>query len=197
MNNGFSQLKMYFKSKVSFTEKELELIDEYFEVRWFRKKDFLLESGKICDFIGYIDKGIIRHFHIKEVVENTCDISFEEYWVTDLQSFVTNNHSVMNLQALEDTTVFVISKKNLPALYEMCCKYETFGRLVTEEVAQRATDIAMSLSADKPEERFIKLMKKQPALFQRVPQKHIANLLGIKPESLSRIRKRILNKSKY
>ena len=192
----FTSLKIYFKSKVPLTEKELELVDEYFEVKKIKKKHFLLESGKVCDFIAYIEKGAIRHFHIKDGEENTCDISFEEYWVTDFQSFTNGNHSAMNLQALEETTAFIISKQDLYKLYKACNKYETFGRLMAEQVAHRATGMAMSLSSDKPEERFIKLIKAQPELFQRVPQKQIANLLGIKPESLSRIRKRLLAKPK-
>jgi CRP-like cAMP-binding protein len=93
----------------------------------------------------------------------------------------------MNLQALENTTVFLIKKPNLINLYEECSKYETFGRLMAEQVAQRATEIAMSLSSDKPEERFQNLLKKQSDLFQRVPQKYIANFLVVSPESLSRI----------
>ena len=67
---------------------------------------------------------------------------------------------------------------------------------MAENVAQRATEIAMSLSSDKPEERFVSLLKKQPNLFQRIPQKYIANFLGISPESLSRIRNRVLDKEK-
>lgn len=67
---------------------------------------------------------------------------------------------------------------------------------MAEQVAQRATEIAMSLSSDKPEERFTKLLNSNPDLFQRVPQKYIANFLGISPESLSRIQKRILIKQK-
>ena len=102
----------------------------------------------------------------------------------------------MNLQAMEDTIVFIIRKENLYKLYKECYKYETFGRIMAEQVAQRATEIAMSLSSDKPEERFQNLLKKQPDLFQRVPQKYIANFLGISPESLSRIRSRVLSKQK-
>ncbi len=102
----------------------------------------------------------------------------------------------MNLQAMEETTVFIIRKQNLYNLYTACNKYETFGRLMVERVVQRATEIAMSLSSDKPEERFQNLIKNQPDLFQRIPQKHIANFLGISPESLSRIRNRISHKHK-
>ena len=192
----YERLKLYCKTKVALTEKELKLIDSYFELIEIKKKDFLLQDGKICNFIGFIANGSIRHFHIKDGVEKTCDISFENSWVTDFQSFTHNTSCIMNLQAMENTKVFIIKKENLYKLYNECSKYETFGRLMAEQVAQRATEIAMSLSSDKPEERFQNLIKNQADLFQRVPQKYIANFLGISPESLSRIRNRIFKKTK-
>ncbi|WP_316635964.1 Crp/Fnr family transcriptional regulator [uncultured Flavobacterium sp.] len=192
----FDRLKIYCKTTVPLTDNELKLIDTYFEVKKIKKKDFLLQDGIVCNFIGFIAQGTIRHFHIKEGVEKTCDISFENSWVTDFKSFTNNTSCIMNLQAMEDTTVFVIRKEPLYKLYTECSKYETFGRLMAEQVAQRATEIAMSLSSDKPEERFENLIKKQPDLFQRVPQKYIAAFLGVSPESLSRIRNRIFKKSK-
>jgi CRP-like cAMP-binding protein len=192
----YDRLKKYCQQVVSLTDKELALIDTYFEERLVKKKDYLLQDGKVCNFIAFIAEGSIRHFHVKDGVEKTCDVSFENSWVTDFQSFTYNTSSIMNLQAMEDTTMFLIRKENLYKLYTECNKYETFGRLMAEQVAQRATEIAMSLSSDKPEERFQNLIKKQPDLFQRVPQKYIANFLGISPESLSRIRSRILAKHK-
>jgi len=192
----FHRLKKYCTTIVTLTDSELKLIDTYFEVKDLKKKDFLLQDGKVCNFIGFIANGTIRHFHIKDGVEKTCDISFENSWVTDFQSFTHSTSCIMNLQAMTDTTVFIIKKENLFKLYNECNKFETFGRLMAEQVAQRATEIAMSLSADKPEERFQNLLKKQPDLFQRVPQKYIANFLGISPESLSRIQKRIHTKLK-
>ncbi len=192
----FNRLKKYCSTIVQLTDSELKLIDTYFEAKELKKKDFLLQDGKVCNFIGFIANGTIRHFHIKDGIEKTCDISFENSWVTDFKSFTHNTSCIMNLQAMTDTTVFIIKKENLYTLYNECNKYETFGRLMAEEVAQRATEIAMSLSSDKPEERFQNLLKKQPDLFQRIPQKYIANFLGVSPESLSRIQKRIHTKIK-
>lgn len=192
----FDRLKVYCKTIIPLTDEELRLVDTYFEVKSLNKKDFLLQFGKVCNFIGFIVEGTIRHFHIKEGIEKTCYISFENSWVSDFQSFTYDTACIMNLQAMEDTTVFLIRKENLYKLYTECSKYETFGRLMAEKVAQRATEIAMSLSSDKPEERFQNLIKKQPDLFQRVPQKYIASFLGVSPESLSRIRNRIHKKQK-
>ena len=188
------RLKEYCKAIVPLTDNELTLIDKYFEIDHVDKKDFLLTTGKTCNFIAFISEGAVRHFHIKSGVERTCDISFENSWVTDFQSFTSGAPCIMNLQALENTTIFLITKKNLVELYEKCVKYETFGRLMAEQVAQRATEIAMSLSSDKPEERYLNLIENHPDIFQRVQQKYIANFLGISPESLSRIRNRIVRK---
>ncbi len=181
---------------VAFSNEELNLIDHYFEPIELKKKEFLLQNGTVCNNIGFIAAGSIRHFHIKDGIEKTCDISFENAWVTDFQSFTSGTPAIMNLQAMENALVFIIKKEQLYKLYRECSKYETFGRLMAEQVAQRATEIAMSLSADKPEERFQNLIIKQPDLFQRVPQKYIANFLGVSPESLSRIRNRIFKKLK-
>jgi len=192
----FNKLKQYCEQTVPLLDTELDLIDNYFEEKTLKKKAFLLQDDKVCDFIAFISEGSIRHFHIKDGAEKTCDISFDNSWVTDFQSFTYDTVAKMNLQAMEVTKVFVIKKQNLYNLYKECSKYETFGRLMAEQVAMRATEIAMSLSSDKPEERFQNLIKKQPDLFQRVPQKYIANFLGVSPESLSRIRNRIFHKSK-
>jgi CRP-like cAMP-binding protein len=192
----YDQLKKYCSQIVPLLDRELDLIDRCFEEKKVKKKDFLLQDNKVCDFIAFIAIGSIRHFHIKDGVEKTCDISFESSWVTDFQSFNSGTAGRMNLQAMEETTVFLIKKQNLHNLYKECGKYETFGRLMAEQVAQRATEIAMSLSSDKPEERFQNLIKSQPDLFQRIPQKYIANFLGVSPESLSRIRNRIFHKKK-
>ncbi len=192
----YAPLKLYCQALVNLTEAELSLIDTYFETKTVKKKEYLLQDGKVCNFIGFIAEGAIRHFHVKNGEEKTCDISFENSWVTDFQSFTHNTPGIMNLQTMETTTLNIIKKENLYKLYAQCAVYETFGRLMAEQVAQRATEIAMSLSSDKPEERFQNLLKNQPSILQRVPQKYIANFLGIGAESLSRIRSRIISKEK-
>ncbi|AHM60709.1 Crp/Fnr family transcriptional regulator [Flammeovirgaceae bacterium 311] len=192
----FDTLKDYCRQTIPFTDKELELIEAYFEPKTLEKKELLLENGNSCNFIAFIVEGAIRHYHIKDGAEKTCDISLENTWVTDFQSFTNGSPCVLNLETVNKTTVLTIRRQNLSHLYQVCPKYETFGRIMAERVAQRATKIAMSLSSDRPEERFQKLIREQPGLLQRVPQKYLASLIGVSPESLSRIRRRILQKSK-
>lgn len=189
-----SSLKKYCKILTDLTEDELLLIDKYFMPQTIERKKYLLEEGEICRFIAFIVKGSVRHFHIKDGEEKTCDISLENSFITEFSSFTYEVPSNINFQALENSELLVISKQNLFKLYDECRKYETVGRLMAEKVAFRATEIAMSLSSDKPETRYKNLLAHQPELFQRVRQKYIANFLGITPESLSRIRKRIYTK---
>ena len=109
----FDKLKKYCKQTVPLSDTELDLIDKYFEEKTLEKKEFLLQDNKVCNFIAFIAKGSVRHFHVKDGVEKTCDISFENSWVTDFQSLSYDTLGKMNLQTMEDTTVFSIKKQNL------------------------------------------------------------------------------------
>ena len=76
----YSKLKIYCSQAVPLNNEELELIDIYFECRKLKKKEYLLIDGRVCNFIAFIANGSIRHFHIKDGIEKTCDISFENFW---------------------------------------------------------------------------------------------------------------------
>lgn len=192
----FDNLKAYIKQVVSIDEEAIAAVDTYFQRVDLKKKEYLLHADQICDFVGYVDAGIIRHYHVKDGNELTCDLSLNDAWVADFESFTTGGQSKMYLQAMVPTTVYVIRKSSLEELYQSYPIYQVFGRKMSEMVANRSTNIALSLTADKPLERYEKLLKSQPELFEKVPQKYIANFLGLSPESVSRIRKRIIERDK-
>lgn len=180
---------------VNFTQHEKEVIVSSFKPLELKRKEFLLTEGKKCNFIAFVKSGIIRHFHVKDGIEITCDITLPLSFITDFKSFLQDIPSTYNFQVLKNADLLIISKKELLQLYEQNKNFETLGRIMAEQVAQRTIDIAMSLASDKPEERVNKLIVQRPDLFQEVPQRYLANLLGISPESLSRIRARKPKKS--
>ncbi len=182
----------YCQSLVAFSESEIATIKDYFITSTINKKDYLLQENEVCDFIAFIEEGSIRHFHIKDGNQITCDLSLDNNFITEFSSFNNGSKSYISFQALEDTKLHIIKKNKLSELYKINPKYEILGRKIAEKVAMRNTDIAMSLASSKPETRYKELLKENPEIFQRVQQKYIANFLGITPESLSRIRKRIL-----
>lgn len=170
----------------------MEVLCNHFSELTVAKKAFLLNDMEVCKYIYFVVKGCIRHFHVKEGEEITCDISLENTFITEFNSFNSGENSQIAFQALEHSEVLKIDKEKLHALYSSNPKYEELGRKVTEKVVTRTSNIAMSLASDKPETRYKKLMEEKPEIFLRVQQKYIANILGVKAESLSRIRKRVL-----
>ena len=180
----------YCSKFIQFTELDKEAIELSFKPIKLKRKDFLLKEGMVCDFVAFLNSGVIRHFHIKDGNEITCDITLHSNFITDFKSLTQNVPSSYNFQILKDAELVVIKKNDLFRLYSENRNIESFGRIMAEQVAQRTIDIAMSLSSERPEERVKKLIKQRPDLFQEVPQRYLANLLGISPESLSRIRAR-------
>lgn len=188
-------LKSSFNQVLKFSESELNAIINEFSEKKIEKKEFLLKEAQVCDFVGFIIEGTMRHYHIHNGVEKTCFISFENEWISDMPSFSTETKSGKNFQALQASTLLIIKRKNLYELYEKYPKLESFVRIMVERLANMAIKTAMSLASLTPEERYTDLLKQRPDIFQRVPQKYIANILGVQPESLSRIRKRVYSKS--
>jgi CRP-like cAMP-binding protein len=180
----------YCSKFIELTEFDKEAIELNFKPIQIKRKDFLLKAGVVCDFVAYLNSGVIRHYHIKDGNEITCDITLSNNFITDFKSLTQDIPSNYNFQLLKEAELLIINKKDLFELYNVNKNIQSFGRIMAEQVALRTIDIAMSLSSDKPEERVDKLIKQRPDLFQEVPQRYLANLLGISPESLSRIRAR-------
>jgi CRP-like cAMP-binding protein len=186
----YENLISYCSSFIPLTASDKEAIEFNFKPVTIKRNDFLLKEGNVCDFIAFVNSGVIRHYHLKDGKEITCDISLKNSFITDYKSFTQGVSSNYNFQILKDAELFLIKKKELMVLYNNHQNIESLGRIMAEQVALRTIEIAMSLSSDKPQERVEKFIIQRPELFQEVPQRYLANLLGISPESLSRIRAR-------
>jgi CRP-like cAMP-binding protein len=186
----YENLIKYCKSFVEIDEASEEDLQSNFLPKKINKKEFLLKEGKICNMVAYVDKGTMRIFHTIDGNELTCDIILENSFVTDFKSLNNGEASAINIQAIDDCELLIIDKFDLIKLYDTNKHIERLGRIMAEKIAIRTIEIAASLSFDKPEMRFKKLLSTQPELFQKVPQKYLANILGISPESLSKIKAR-------
>ena len=186
----FENLINYCSSFILLSAIDKEALALNFKHTTIKRNDFLLKEGKVCDFIAFVNSGVIRHYHLKDGKEITCDVTLKNSFITDFRSFTQGIPSEYNFQILKNAELFIIKKRELLELYNNNKNIETLGRIMAEQVALRMIDTAMSLSSDKPQERVEKLILQRPDLFQEVPQRYLANLLGISPESLSRIRAR-------
>jgi CRP-like cAMP-binding protein len=181
-----------FNEKVSLTLEEQEKIKAYLTPKKLRKKQYLLQEGDVCKVIAFVEKGALREYSIDETgTEHIVQFALEGWTISDLYSFLTGEPAIYNIDALEDSELVLITKSAHEELLRTVRTYETYMRLQITgayiAMQRRLTAIA-SLSI---EERYKNLTTLYPNIVQRVPQHMIASYMGLTPETLSRVRRKI------
>ena len=177
------------KSSVTLSEDERNLIISKLKPKKLRKKQYFLQEGDVCKYMGFIVKGATRMFAVDEKGhEHILHFGLEEWWVGDYESFYLLTPSKYYVEALEEVDMILITNEQLqefgrtiPAIAAMLNSLNQ-GATIANNKRMRA---AISLTA---EERYDDLTKTYPHFLQRFPQNMIASYLGISPETLSRIR---------
>jgi CRP-like cAMP-binding protein len=179
------------KSIIDLTPKEVDHINQLFKKKELKKGDFFLAEGQVCKQVGFIVKGLIRYYINHDGEEKTYAFAEENNFVCNYESFLPQTPSTKIIQALEDCEMLVISLADLQIFYKSIAQGERFGRLVIGQVFIQLLQDLSSFYTDTPEYRYEKFVKEHPGLQQRISQYHIASYVGVKPQSLSRIRRRI------
>ncbi len=157
-----------------------------------KRDEYLLAEGQGCDFIGFVNTGVLIYFKTKESGDEvTTDFAFEGDWVNINLSRLANVPSTLSIRAIEECEVVMLKQKDLNDLYQRIPKLERLGRILTEQAYINIVDQTVELQIHSAKERYENLLKRHPKLLQKVPLYHIANYLGIAPKSLSRIRKEL------
>jgi len=181
-----------FNEKVTLTAQEQEIITTYLTPKKLRKKQYLLQEGDVCKYIAFVEKGVLRAYSVDENGgENIIQFALEGWTISDLYSFLTNEPATYNIDALEDAELVLISKSAHEELLKTMPKYETYTRLQITGAylaMQKRLTAIFSLSL---EERYTNLTELYPDIVQRVPQHMLASYMGLTPETLSRVRKKI------
>ncbi len=162
--------------------------------RTYKKRELFIAEGKICREIGFVITGSFRCHKVIEGIEVTTYFSFDQEWISAYTSFLRKAPSFIAIEAMEDSEVLVLAYDDLQYLYNHYVSFERFGRLIAEYLVGCLDDRMHSLLLKTPEERYLKTLTENSKYFERVPQHYIASYLGIAPESLSRIRKRVMHK---
>lgn len=170
---------------------EEDIVTSLFKEKTYKKGEFVLADGQICKHAGFIARGLIRYYINHDGEEKTYEFGQENNFVCNYESFLPQTPSTKIIQALEDCEMLQISYTDLQLFYQSVQGAERFGRVVIEQVFVQLLQALSSLYTDTPENRYKRLLKEHPDLQQRVSQYHIASYVGVKPQSLSRIRKRI------
>jgi len=173
----------------TFSTEEIDHLQGYLVRRFIRKGDHFLNLHQISRHIAYLDSGLMMHYSLHDGVEIPCNFSIEGDWMGSLKSFTSGLPTEVAIKALEDSWIQEISAEHTQQLFLSSPRWLLFKnhlvQLVFFNITQHNADLAM-LDA---KARYYKFMREKPDLVNRVSQYYIAAYLGIKPQSLSRIRK--------
>ena len=176
--------------------KHISLDDD--EISWFisiirqqqvSKKELILREGQICKNISFVHSGILRAYHLdKEGKEATIMFALKDWWITDMFCFINQQPAMLNIEAVENSCIFQLQKKDLDKLYLKVPKFERFFRIIMQNAYIREQLRIIQNLTLTAEERYNNFLAKYPQVAKNVTQKQIATYLGITPEFLSTIR---------
>lgn len=178
---------------VTISEAEVEEFKQLLQAKTIKKNDFFVQEGDRAKHLAFVVSGGLYSYSIDEKGEkHVIQIALEEHWITDPYSFFSQGKALYTVQALMNTEVLLISKENHDRACDQFPNIERFFRLLVQNAYVHLLQRVAQINSDTAEERYLKLIESHPNIIQQVPQYYIASYLGIKPQSLSRIRKNLL-----
>lgn len=172
-------------------KKSLEAFCNILQFRSYKKGELISLEGKINNVVSFIESGAVMVYNHLDGRKKVYNFFFEHDFTGDYESFLTQSPAFYGIEALEDTDVLNLHYDDLQKIYNSYPDFERIGRIIAETQFLRLVQRNTSLLAQKPEERYLDLIRTKPQVLQRVPQYYVASYLGITPEALSRIRKRL------
>lgn len=183
-----------FKEKVPLNEQEEEHIKSYLTPKKIRKKQYLLQEGDICKSLAFVEKGMLREYLVDDAGEHIIQFAIEGWTIADLLSFLTSEPATYNIDAIEDSELVIISKSAHEELLLKEPKYETYMRLLMTNAYVALQKRLTSFISSPVEDQYTSFTRMYRNIVQRVPQHMIASYMGLTPETLSRVRKKLTNK---
>lgn len=184
-----TELEQYIKSYFGVVDQEeLKIIVSFFKPTSVKKGDHFLKVNQTCNKLSFIQSGLLRIFAIKESKEITQWISTKGYFITDLSSFIFDTQSRWNIQALSDTELFTIEKENYTKLKILIPRWVELEKLFIARCFTILEDRIFSHLSMSAEERYHLFFEHNKELFNQVPLQYLASMLGMTPETLSRVR---------
>ena len=189
-----NKLIEYFQKITSLTSAESKILSDSMVIKKIEKGTYLIKEGQFENDSFFVIEGLVRQFKNIDGTEITTNFFTEEQWIISFEGIEGKSKSEYNLICVEDTVVVIGDEEKAQELFKQSPKFERISRQIMETVLKEQQSQMTSYITDKPEKRYLKLLEDRPDIFQRVPQYDIATYIGVKPESLSRIRKKLNQK---
>ena len=192
LNLRMKELNQHLLNVHNFTEAEVQTVVSYFKRTELKKGAYFLKQGAYCKKVAFVAKGALFYYANIEGEEKVCDFAFEDDWISQFKSLINKVPSELSIKTLEDTILLEISGEQLVKLTEIVPKIIQFQANLTQQFFIKSIDRASNLANLTAKERYVKEISQNNKLVQRIPQYHLASYLGIKPQSLSRIRNELI-----
>jgi len=174
---------------ISITDEEFEFCKTLFIPKKLRKRQYLLQEGDVNKHTAFVSKGLLRSYTIDDKgTEHILQFAFEGWWMGDLYSFLTEEPSMFNMEALEDCELLLITKPSWELLLDKVPAFEKYFRILIQNNLIATQKRLMGTLSETAEQKYTNLINNFPGCLNRVPQHMIASYLGITRETLSRIR---------
>jgi CRP-like cAMP-binding protein len=191
----YDLLQKKFSGVINISYEEFEFCKTLFQPKKLRKRQYLLQEGDVCKYTIFVESGLLRTFTIDEKgTEYILQFAFEGWWMGDIYSFLTDEPSMYNIEALENCELLLLTRGSWELLLNRIPAFERYFRILIQNnliATQRRLMSSMSKTA---EEKYTDLINNFPGCLQRLPQHMIASYLGITPETLSRIRSQLASR---
>jgi CRP-like cAMP-binding protein len=185
------KIKKYFETYIGLSEQDWQIVSSKLTLERFPKKALLLKKGQIERHVSFIEHGVVRYYIPGETKEVTFEITFENAFAGAYDSFLTRLPSSYNVETITPATLWQLTHDDIQTIYRETKMGNLFGRLAAESLFLEKSKRELSLLTNTPEQRYLNLFTEHPELIRKIPLKYIASYIGITPQALSRIRKRI------
>jgi CRP-like cAMP-binding protein len=193
--NPLHQIKAYYLSlNPDIRDSDWEVFEQFLQVQVLEKGETITRPGQTAQDVCFVAEGMVMMYILSEDRQLVLEFFNENWYCCDYESFLTRKPSPYYLEAMERTVLVNLSYADLQKVYKLGPSFEKMGRLMAEFLYICLSHKSTALLSQTPEQRYTELTQTRPEIFQRVPQYMIASYLGITPESLSRIRKRMVAK---
>ena len=190
-NETMKMIREYFESKVHLSNEDWAIFSAKLSQRKFPKNSLVLKQGSTEEYLSFIEKGVLRFNILTDNKDFTFAFGFQGSFVSAYDSFLTQSPTDYEVNTITETILWRVKYIDLQEIYNTTLMGDRIGRLASEELFKIKMKRLLSLMTESAEERYLNLIKNDPILLQQIPLKYLASYIGITPEALSRIRKRI------